>query len=222
MNRHTDAAYDTELAQLSTHVSHMAATAESMLADATRCLLQRDPELARRVIRSDDQLDGLELEADRRAVSVLARRSPVGEDLRFVTAVLKVVTDVERVGDIAVNIAERSLEIMREPGIEPPAELEALAKAATDLFHRAMAAWRARDPAAARLLPDEDRVVDQLNRAAFARLIALTHAHPDQFERALSLLSICRSLERIGDHGVNVGERVIYWLEGKDTRHGGE
>lgn len=221
MTRHTDSSFEGELQQLSSHVVHMGTLAAGMLRDASRALFTRDPELARRVIRDDDRLDVLEVETDRLALAVVARRSPVGEDLRFVFAVVKAVTDLERVGDYAANIAERALDLMGSPGLSVLPEIQQLADAALAEFEAAVAAWRSRDAAAARALKPADRDVDALNRAVFARLVQLGREHPDQFERVLAMGSICRYLERIGDHAVNLGERVVFWVEAAETRHGG-
>lgn len=221
MNRHTDSQFQAELDHLTSTFNHMGVRARAMVGEAVRALQERDPELARRVIAADRELDRLELELDRLCLTILARRAPVGEDLRFVTAVLKAVTDVERIGDLAVNISERALDLMSRPGIEPSAEVDLLARSATELVDKALYAFRNRDSAEARALYALDQAVDAHNRSAFRHLIHLTQLHPDQFERALALSSVCRHLERIGDHAVNVGERVIFLVEGEEVRHGG-
>lgn len=221
MSRHLDPAYEAELQSLSTHVTHMVVLATGMVRDAIRSLFERDAALGRQVVSADDRLDGLEIETDRMATSLLARRAPVGDDLRFVIAVMKVATDIERVGDLAVNIAERGLDLTRGPGISPPPEVRALADAAVAMLEKAGQAWRTRDAVLARSLDKRDRAVDDLNRAAFARLIEITRGHPDQFERSLAMAGICRHLERAGDHAVNIGERVVFWVEGAELRHGG-
>lgn len=220
MTRHLDRNYEAELQALSTNVTHMAVLATGMVRDAVRALLERDPSLGRSVIAADDRLDALEVDTDHLATTLLVRRSPVGDDLRFVIAVMKVTTDIERVGDLAVNIAERGLDLTAGAGLSPPAEVKALADAALALLEKATQAWRTRDAALARSLSGRDRAVDDLNRAAFARLIDITRGHPDQFERSLALAGICRHLERAGDHAVNVGERIVYWVEGAELRHG--
>lgn len=220
MSRHTDTAYEAELAQLSANVTHMGALALSMVRDAVRACFDRDADLARAVIRTDDRMDVLELETDQRAMAVVARRSPVGDDLRFVLCVMKGITDLERMGDLAVNIAERGLDLVGTPGISPGPEIRKLADSAEEMVAQAMTAWRTRDAVAARALKQADLMVDGYNRQAFGQLIRVVRDHPDQFERALALSSICRHLERVGDHAVNLGERVVFWVEGEETRHG--
>ncbi len=221
MNRHTDTQYESELATLASHVNLMSARAEGMVSNAVRALFTRDAALARSVVEQDADLDRLEKESDRRCLNILARRSPVGEDLRFVTAVFKVVTDLERIGDLAVNIAERGLDLAGTVGIDVGPEVEALAAKVTVQLAEAVRAFAERDAVAARGLYAEDALIDSMNRAAFASLLGVARSHPDQIERALAISSICKHLERIGDHAVNIGEHAVFLVEGHDVRHGG-
>ncbi|MFN7142984.1 MAG: phosphate signaling complex protein PhoU [Myxococcota bacterium] len=220
-SRHLDSKYDTELKELGVHMQRMAVRAESMVRDAIRALLDRDAELARAVIRTDRELDKLELEADEMSLRMLARRSPFGEDLRFVTVNLKIVTDLERMGDLAVNIAERSLELMQGSGLLPGREVQDLADAALTEVSEALRAYQTRDSAMARAVLGNDRNVDALNRAAFELLIRIAHERPDEFDRALALTSVCRYLERVADHATNVAEMVVFLVEAEDVRHQG-
>lgn len=221
MNRHTDTQYESELEALSSHVRLMSARAEGMVANAVRALFTRDAALARSVVEQDADLDRLEVESDRRCLNILARRSPVGEDLRFVTAVFKVVTDLERIGDLAVNIAERGLDLAGTLGIDAGPEVDAMAEKVKLQLSASVRAFAERDATAARSLYAEDQRIDQMNRAAFAQLLGVARTHPDQIERALALSSICKHLERIGDHAVNIGEHTVFLVEGHDVRHGG-
>ena len=222
-SRHLDSKFDTELNALAVHMTRMAVRAESMVRDAVRALLGNDPELARAVIRSDRELDRLELEADEMSLRLLARRAPFGEDLRFVTVNLKIVTDLERMGDLSVNIAERALELMQGPGLSAGKEVEELAAASLAAVSDAVRAYQARDTVVARAVLGNDRRIDALNRGAFELLIRIAHEHPDEFPRALALTSVCRHLERIADHATNVAEMVVFLVEAQDVRHrGGE
>ena len=218
---HLDAHYEAELQALALHLVKTGTRAEAMARDAVRALLDRDAALARSVVAMDRDLDRLELETDQICIHLLARRSPVGSDLRLVTTALKVVIDMERIGDLAVNIAKRSLELAPEPGIEPTPEVEALADGAVDLCSRAMRALNNRDADAARALAAEDQKLDDLNRAVFHRMIGFAKDHNDQLERALAYTSVSRYLERIADHSVNIAEMVVYLVEGKVVRHQG-
>jgi phosphate transport system protein len=219
--RHTDSRYETELNDLAVHMTRMAARAQSMVHDAVRALLQRDAELARTVIQTDRDLDRLELQADEMSLRMLARRSPFGEDLRFVTVALKMATDLERMGDLAVNIAERALELMQTTGLAPGPEVETLAEAALREVEAAVQAYQSRDSQLAQDVMRGDRDVDALNRAAFGTLIRIAREQPEQFDRALALTSVCRYLERIADHAVNVAEQTVFLVTAEDIRHSG-
>ncbi len=221
MTRHTDTHYESDLLNLASHVNLMGARAEGMVANAIRALFNRDAALARAVVDQDSDLDQLEKESDRRCLNILARRSPVGEDLRFVTSVFKVVTDLERVGDLAVNIAERGLDLAAGTGIHAGPEIQELSARVQAQLSESIRAFGDRDVAAARGLPAMDAVVDDMNRLAFTSLLTIARNHPDQIDRALSLSSVCKHLERIGDHAVNIGEQTVFLVEGHDVRHGG-
>ena len=220
-SRHTDAAYEKELEALATKVAHMTARAESMVRDSVQAMLTRDAALARAVSDADQELDRLEMDVDEMALKLLARRAPFGEDLRFVMASMKIVTDLERMGDLAGNLASRAIELLQEPGVLAAGpEIEQLADAALREVRAAMAAWQARDAAAARAVLATDRTVDALNRVAFKTLIQVAREQPQEFDRALCLTSICRYLERIADHAVNVAEQTVFLVEAEDIRHG--
>lgn len=216
--RHLDAAYERELSRIRENVGRMAALAEEMVRDAVRVLIDRDPELARTVRETDDRLDAIELECDQLCTTLLARRSPVAGDLRMVTSTLKLVTDLERIGDLAVNVAKRSVQISTKVG-DLPKEVVELAECVTEELAHALEALVRRDSTLARRLRVEDQSTDERNRRAFERLLGLSGEWPDAFEDLLLLTNICRHLERIGDHAVNVAEMVVYMVEGAVVRH---
>jgi phosphate transport system protein len=215
---HLDLRYESELRAVTARVQQMCDLAERMVRDAVLALLSRDEAVARQVIAADRELDLLELECDRLCVELLARRSPVGSDLRMVTATLKLVADVERIGDLAVNIVKR----MHQAGdLQLPDEVTALARSAIDEVSHAFDCLRRRDAKAAREMYVQDHVTDAHNRAAFDRLLHLASASPGAFDRVLALTNTCRHLERIGDHAVNVAEAVVYMVDGAVLRHAG-
>jgi len=195
--------------------------AESMLDQAVRGLMQRDTHQARAVIDADRVMDELEVEIDRLCVRVLALSRPTGVDLRLVTTVLKMVTDLERIGDLACNIAERTLEMGVGPGLEPSAELGVMGERVVEMVRVAADGFVRRDAAVLGTLVAMDQVVDRLNREGFQRWIAVMAQHPGEVERALGYTSISRYLERAADHAVNLGQMVVLLVEGRDVRHGG-
>ncbi|MFK7927178.1 MAG: phosphate signaling complex protein PhoU [Myxococcota bacterium] len=212
-------AADQDLEQIRTLFLQMCVRAESMVRRSVRSVVERDAELGRSVIDTDREIDALEVEIDRACLRCLALRQPVGRDLRLVTAVLKVVTDLERIGDLAVNIARRGLELSAGSGVQPHLDLVRMGEVAADMVRVAADAFVQDDPELASTLRARDEEVDQLNRQAFARWLEAMAAHPSQAERALALTSISRHVERIADHAVNVGEMVVFLVEGRDVRH---
>lgn len=216
---HLDQHYEAELRNLASHLAQTGLRAESMVRDAVRALLQRDHALARSVLEKDREVNRLEVETDELCVKLLARRAPVGSDLRLVTCALKAVIDMERIGDLAVNIAKRSLEINGGPGLEPIPEIVQLAEGAAELTTRVMRALQQRDADMARTVRVEDIRLDELNRSTFRRMLEFAKNHPDQFERALAWTSVSRHLERVGDHACNIAEEVVFLVEGKVVKH---
>ncbi len=210
-----------DLERIRTLFLQMCVRAESMVGQAIRSVLERDPHLARGVVAADEAMDDLEIEIDGLCVRCLALRRPGGYDLRLVTTVLKMVTDLERVGDLSVNIAERGLDLGTGPGLEPGPELAEMGRRVVDMIREAADGFVQGDPTTARRLDDADEAVDQLNRASFQRWLGVVAQYPDQAERAMAYTSISRYLERIGDHAVNVGQMVVLLVEGRDVRHGG-
>jgi phosphate transport system protein len=214
-----ETAAERDLDHIRTLFLQMCVRAESMVRRAVRSVVERDAELGRAVIETDAELDRLEVEIDRACVRCLALRQPVGRDLRLVTSMLKVVTDLERIGDLAVNVARRGLELTNGTGVQPNLELVRMGELAGDMVRIAADAFVSGDPEVAVNLRSRDLEVDRLNRESFDRWLEAMSAHPSQAERALALTSISRHLERIADHAVNVGAMVVFLVEGRDVRH---
>lgn len=197
----------------------MCVRAESMVHQAVRAMHHHDPHLARAVMEADRALDALELEIDGLCVRCLARSRPEGYDLRLVTTVLKMVTDLERIGDLAVNIAERALDVGTGPGLEPGSDLVLMGAKVVAMMRHAADAFVAHDVQALGELQARDREVDELNRRSFEHWLKVMVSHPDQADRALAFTSISRHLERIADHTVNLGQMLVLLEEGRDVRH---
>ncbi len=212
--------HEAELDRIRTLFLQMCVRAESMVRLAVRSVLDRDPPLGRSVVAADRELDRLEVEIDRLCLSYLAARKPVGTELRTITTIMKMVTDLERIGDLSVNVAERGLDLSASSGIEPGLDLPRMGEIAADMVRMAADAFLEADPDIARELITRDREVDELNRAAFQKWLGAMAAHPDQVDRALALTSTSKYLERIADHACNLGEMVVFLVEGQDVRHG--
>lgn len=188
---------------------------------AVRSVVDRDLSLGRSVVVADRELDRLEVEIDRLCLRYLATRQPIGLELRTITTMMKMVTDLERIGDLSVNIAERGLELSSGTGIEPGLDLPKMAEIAADMVRMAADAFLEGDPVIARELIGRDAEVDELNRLAFDKWVHAQQANPDQAERVQGLISMSKYLERVGDHACNLGEMVVFLVEGRDMRHGG-
>jgi phosphate transport system protein len=208
-----------DLDHIRTLFLQMCVRAESMVHQSVRAMHQRDPHLARAVLDADQALDDLELEIDSQCVRCLAVHRPSGYDLRLVTTVLKMVTDLERIGDLAVNIAERALDIGAGPGLEAATDLVVMGAKAVEMLRRAADAFIGHDASALDDLKARDREIDELNRVSFEHLLRVMVDHPNQAKRALAFTSISRHLERIADHTVNLGQMIVLLEEGRDLRH---
>jgi phosphate transport system protein len=218
---HLDAVYEQEIQAIRMRLARTGARAEQMVREAVRALLERDPALARRVINTDRELNQLEVELDHECVLLLARRSPVGEDLRLVMSALKADVDMERIGDLAVHVAERAIELSRGPGVEALPELVELAGRSSEHVERAMRALAEKDGTLARDVITYDQQLDVLHGAHMRRIIQVAKDHPDQLDRTLAWSSVSRNLERISDHACNIAEMAVFLAEGQLLRHGG-
>jgi len=178
-----------------------------------------DYEYARDVIARDRDVNAYENEIDEKCVELLALHQPAASDLRFITTAMKIVTDLERIGDQAVNIAQRALELNREPQLKPYMDLPRMAEKAQAMMKESLDAFVARDTALARRVRGEDEAVDALNHQIFRELLTFMMEDPTTITRAIRLILIARFLERVADHATNIAEMVIYLVESKIVRH---
>jgi len=216
---HTSKEFANELAMLRDRLLAMGALADQQITQAMRALTDQNDELAAAVIKSDDQIDRAELEIDELCQIMLATRQPVASDLRFITMSMKFVTDLERIGDLAVGIAKRSLELSRLPSFKLHANLSQLALLVQVNLRAALDSFMSKDADRATAVITADIEVDRLNATLFAELIAHVVADPANVTRVLPLTSVCRYLERIGDHVKNLAENVVYMVRARDVRH---
>ncbi|HET8945673.1 MAG TPA: phosphate signaling complex protein PhoU [Candidatus Polarisedimenticolia bacterium] len=219
MMEHTSRQYEKELHDLGDKILFLGGTVEEMIARAMQALVERDSDLARRVIEMDRTVDSGELDVDHMSLNLLALRQPAASDLRFITTALKIVTDLERIGDLAVNIAERALELNQEPPLKPYIDIPHMAREVSDMVHRALDAFVKRDAAEAHAVLSADDAVDALNVQLFRELLTYMIEEPKNVTRALRITFIAKYLERIGDHATNIAQMVIFMSEGRDVRH---
>ncbi len=217
---HTSKQYEQELRSLKEKLLLIGCKAEKSIADATRALVERRPSLAQRVVDEDDEVDKLELEIDNICFEILAREQPVASDLRFITTAMKIVADIERIGDNGVNIARRALEIMHEPELKPIIDIPVAAAAAQRILKESLDAFVNSDAKLAKRVIQDDRYIDDVCEQMLRELLTYMFEEPRTISRALRLMFVARNLERIGDHASNIAEMVIFLVEGQDIRHG--
>jgi len=219
MIEHTSKEFDQDLKILRTRLSAMAERASTQIATAMQALNDQNDDLAQQVISSDVAIDADENEIDRMAMNILATRHPMASDLRFVTMALKFVVDVERIGDLAVGIAKRALELNRLPPLEARGDLSKLAAMVQKNLYVAIDSFVRGDAEQAAAVIRADVEIDRLNATLFAQFMAHVAADPATVTRVLPLSSVCRYLERVGDHVKNLAEEVIFMVEATDVRH---
>jgi phosphate transport system protein len=215
MQRH----FDHELGELKETILSMASYAERSVTNAIKALTTRDDDLARQVKTDDSILDRYEKDIDEMAIGLLALKAPLASDLRLVTIAMKISHDLERVGDEATTISRRALELNAEPQLKPYVDIPRMAEMATDMLHTGIDAFVTRDPAKARGIIPRDKEVDALNKQLHRELVSFIIENPATTTRALNLMVISKSLERIADHATNVAEEVVYAYEARDIRH---
>jgi phosphate transport system protein len=216
---HFSKQFDTELNEIREKLLEMGGKVEGMLANAMKSLIERDTELAQRTIIFDHEINQLEMEIDEKCLEVLARRQPAARDLRFITLALKIVTDLERIGDQCANIAKRSKELSQEPALKPYIDLPRMAQAASNMVKEALDAFVRGDDNLAIKVCQDDQVVDDLNEQIQRELLTFMMGDPSTISRAIKINHVSKCLERIADHATNVAEMVIFMVKGKDIRH---
>jgi phosphate transport system protein len=218
---HTDRSYEAELRRLRELLLLMAAKVEEMISSSMRALVERDSAIAQQMIDFDHEINRRELEVDEACLRILARRQPVASDLRFITIAMKIVTDLERMGDLAVNICERVIELNQEPPLRPYQDLMQMAEAVQGMVREAIDAFVAGDAERAQRVIESDRVTDGYYAEIFRVLLTYMMEDPRNIYRATRVQSIAKYLERIGDHATNLAEMVVFMVRGKDIRHTG-
>ena len=217
--QHTSRVYENELRTLRDRLLLMGSLVEEMIGKAMKALATRDTVLARSTMKMDRRINRLECEIDDLCMRILAMRQPVASDLRFVTKALKIVTDLERIGDLGVNICDRVAELNEEPPLDATFDLVALADEATLVVHEALDALVERDVDRATELLTRDEAIDEHYSEIWKRLLELMTSDPTTIYRATRIQSIAKYLERIGDHAMNIAETVVFLVTGKDIRH---
>lgn len=217
MQRH----FDRDIEQITELLLRFGAMVEEAISLSIKALLERDVALAERVIAMDDAIDRMELEIDAETLSLIAKMQPAAGDLRFVATMLKVTPDLERIADLAVDVAERAIELSREPQLKPLVDIPRLARMAQEMVAQALDAFVRRDAQLARDVIARDDEVDALTEKSFRELLTYMLEDSKNISRAIRLTFVGKYFERMADGATNICEMVVYLVEGKVIRHAG-
>jgi phosphate transport system protein len=210
---------DQDLDRVRQALLKMGGMVEGMVAKATQALLDRNNQLCTEVIEGDNQVDQMEIEIDEACHLILGTKQPTAVDLRFLVAVMKINSDLERIGDSAVNIAQSVEQLNEQPTLKPYIDLPHLSQLVQDMVRKSLDAFVRRDTELATEVCQSDDAVDGLYKQIFRELLTYMIEDPKTVSRALHLLLVSRNMERIADHATNIAEDVIYYVEGRDIRH---
>jgi len=215
MERH----FDEELKGLKERLLYMGNLAEKMINQAIEGLVKRDTNLFNQINEWENEMNFLHIEIDDCCLKLLALRQPTAADLRFITAGMKINSELERVGDQAVNISQNGSEYLKEPQLKPLIDIPRMANLASKMLQDGLDSFVRKDVELAKSILERDDEVDGLKDQLFRELLTFMLSDPATIKRALTLILISRNLERIGDHATNVAEDVIFMVLGKDVRH---
>ncbi|HEY8145526.1 MAG TPA: phosphate signaling complex protein PhoU [Kofleriaceae bacterium] len=220
--RHTDREYEAELGKVRDNLLRMTGRVEQMISDSVRAMLEGDVQLAKRTIDDDHKVNRLEVDTDDLCLLILAKRQPLGSDLRFITLAMKMVTDLERIGDLAVNIAERAVALSGERPAAFATVLSRLAELDQQQLREAIESFVTRDAVRAEKVCGNDNEIDKLYWQLAQEAQKDMAQAGASIERGIHVQAAAKFLERIGDHITNLAELVIFLVRGKDIRHLGK
>jgi phosphate transport system protein len=213
------AIFDEELRSLKEKVLKIGSLVETAIHDSVKSLVERDSDLAQKVIERDHKINALDVEIDEECIRLIALRQPKARDLRFITTAMKITTDLERIGDLAENIAERAIELNDEPQLKPYIDIPRMAEITEEMVRDSLDAFvRGCSKIPYEVIKKDDEV-DNLNAQVFNELLFFMIQDPGTVSRATRISYVSKYLERIADHATNIAEMVIYMCEGKIVRH---
>ncbi|OPY13710.1 MAG: hypothetical protein A4E66_00666 [Syntrophus sp. PtaB.Bin001] len=217
--RHTSSHYEQELHELKEGLLYLGGLTEKSIENALQSLLNRDSELARKVIADDIAIDRLDNENEERCIRILALRQPAARDLRFIATAIKINGHLERIGDMAVNIAEKVLLLNEVPQLKPYVDIPRMGEISQRMIHQSMDALVNEDVELADKVRKDDEIVDDLTEQIFRELLTFMMEDPRTIRTALLIMQISKNLERIADHAEGIADMVIYMVTGKSVRH---
>jgi phosphate transport system protein len=214
--------FEAELDHLRSRLLEMSGLVEDAVYRSVLSLSERDPQQAQRVLDNEAKINRMEIEIDELATQLLALQQPMATDLRFITAAIKINNDLERMGDLAVNIVQRALHLMQEPLVKPLIDIPHMASLVQSMIRKSLDAFVKKDPELARSVLASDDAVDELRDAIYEELISYMEKDPTTVRQGVNLMYVARNLERLADHATNVAEDVLFLVEGVDVRHHAE
>ncbi len=217
--KHTSREYERELQEIKNRLIYLGALTERAIERSVRALLERDSDLARQVICEDDQIDRIDVEIEEKCIRLLALRQPAARDLRFITTAIKINGHLERIGDMAGNIAEKAIILNEVPQIKPYIDLPRMAEISRGMIRGSLDALVHGNIEQARKVREEDDTIDQLNEQIFRELLTFMLEDPRKIHASLYIMQISKSLERISDHAAGIADMVIYMVTGQSVRH---
>jgi len=215
----TETHFQIELAELNENLLKMAAIVEEAIRYSVQSLVKRDSDLAQKTFELEERINKMEITIDEMCLKLLALRQPMAADLRFITSAMRIITDLERMGDQAVNISERAISINQEPQIKPYIDIPRMAEIAQSMVKDVLDAFVNRDPKLARSVCARDDVVDGLNDQVVRELLTYMVSDPKTITRSVHLMIVARCLERIADHATNIAEDVIFMVDALVIKH---
>jgi phosphate transport system protein len=211
-----------ELDRLKENLLKMATLVEETIRDAIKALVDRDSELIKKTMAQEDKINQMENAIDEMCLRLLALRQPMAVDLRFITSAMKIITDLERMGDQAINICERAASIIQEPQLKPYIDIPRIAEIVQSMVKDVLDAFVNRDSKLARSVCERDDMVDGLNSQVHRELLTYMMSDPKTIPRAVHLMIVSRCLERIADHATNIAEDVIFMIDARVIKHHAE
>ena len=211
--------FDQELNALKENLLKMASLAEEAIAKSIKALVERDSTLAQEIIDRDSEINFLEIEINNQCLKLLALKQPMAIDLRFITSAMKIISHLERIADQAVNISQRTLELIKQPLLKPLIDIPRMAELAQEMVRTSIDSLVNKDSLLAKRIGERDNLVDDLNDQIFRELLTYMIEDPRTIKRAIELILVGRHLERIADLATNISEEVVFILNGKNIKH---
>jgi len=217
--KHTSLHYEMELQEIKNGLIYLGALTEKAIQSAMTSLANRDSDIARKVIKEDDEIDKLDSELEERCIRILALRQPTAIDLRFITTAIKITGHLERIGDMAVNIAEKVIQLNEEPQLKPYIDLPHMAGIVGEMIKNSLDSFIESNLEVAEKVRQKEQVVDDLNEQIFRELLTFMMEDSKTIHRALMIMQVSKNLERIADHAKGIADMVTYMVTGECVRH---